>query len=111
MAAELLAPPPNELGHPAGRQPVGDAEAVDWPLGGRSWRPGDAMQPLGMSGHKKLQDLFVDERIPQAQRGGVALVVDGRDRIVWVVGLRVGELFRVTEKTTRFLKLSATPVA
>ena len=68
------------------------------------------MQPLGMGGHKKLQDLFVDEKLPQQRRGCIPLVVDSQDRIMWAVGLRMGEKFRVTENTTKFLKLAAGPL-
>jgi len=69
------------------------------------------MQPLGMAGHKKLQDLFVDEKIPQQQRQRIPLVVDSQGRIIWVAGLRMGEQFRVVESTTKFLKLSVAPLA
>ena len=52
----------------------------------------------------------MDEKIPQQRRGCIPLVVDSQDRIIWAVGLRMGEKFRVTENTTKFLKLSALPL-
>ncbi len=110
VAAQLLAESSAEFGDAVGSPVVVDADAVDPPLQVRNWRPGDAIQPLGMSGHKKLQDLFVDEKVPRRQRSAVALVVDSRNRIIWAVGLRVGEPFRVTQDTSTFLRLSATPV-
>jgi tRNA(Ile)-lysidine synthase len=75
------------------------AEPVSLPLAVRSWRPGDRFRPLGAPGVRKLQDFFVDRKVPRAVRDTVPLVVDGRDRIVWVVGQSVAEEFRVTEPT------------
>ena len=54
------------------------------------------MQPLGLAGRKKLQDLFVDRKVPRDERVRVPIVVDAAGRIVWVAGHVVGEPFRVT---------------
>lgn len=62
-------------------------------------RPGDAFRPLGLGGRKKLQDLFVDRKVPRPERDRIPLVVDGRDRIVWVAGHAISEDFRVSEGT------------
>jgi tRNA(Ile)-lysidine synthase len=72
----------------------------------RSWREGDRFQPLGMSGEKKLQDFFVDEKVPQPQRARVPLLTCG-GLIAWVVGYRIADWAKVTEKTTRIVKVSA----
>lgn len=66
-------------------------------LGVRGRRPGDAFRPLGLGGRKKLQDFFVDRKVPRTERDRVPLVVDARDRIVWVAGHAVAEDFRVTD--------------
>ena len=77
---------------------VGIAEAsVHLPLGVRSRRPGDRFTPLGGPGARKLQDFLVDRKVARDARDWVPLVVDGRDRIVWVVGQSVAEDFRVTD--------------
>jgi tRNA(Ile)-lysidine synthase len=62
-------------------------------------RPGDVLRPLGLGGRKKLQDFFVDRKVPRDQRDAVPLVVDGRDRIVWVGGHAIAEDFRVGRAT------------
>jgi tRNA(Ile)-lysidine synthase len=62
----------------------------------RSWRPGDALRPLGLGGRKKLQDLFVDRRVGRLERHRIPLVVDADDRIVWVPGHALDEAYRVT---------------
>jgi tRNA(Ile)-lysidine synthase len=59
----------------------------------RGWRPGDRFQPLGLRGAKKLQDFFVDTKIPRGARARIPLLVAG-DRIAWVVGVRIADPFR-----------------
>jgi len=66
---------------------------LDAPLLLRSWRPGDRFRPLGMAGQKKLQDFFVDAKVPRRERGRIPLLLTG-GRIAWVVGHRIAEDFR-----------------
>jgi len=54
----------------------------------RAWRPGDRFQPSGMQGHKKLQDLFVDEKIPRTERSQIPVIVDENDAIIAVGNIR-----------------------
>ena len=63
----------------------------------RNRRPGDWFRPAGLDGRKKLQDYFVDRKVPRERRDAVPLVVDERDRIVWVAGHRLMTEFRVTD--------------
>jgi len=67
------------------------------PLRVRNRRPGDRFRPFGLNGRKKLQDYFVDRKVARQRRDEVPLVVDDRDRIVWVAGFDIDEAFRVTE--------------
>lgn len=71
-----------------------DADALGDDLRLRCWEEGDLFQPLGMQGSKKLQDLFVDLKLPRRLRHTVPLLVGG-GRIAWVVGHRIAEPFRV----------------
>lgn len=72
------------------------AARIATPLTVRNRRPGDAFRPLGMRGRrKKLQDFFVDRKVPRGRRGTVPLVVDGRLGIVWVAGYAVSERARL----------------
>ena len=75
------------------------------PLAVRNRRPGDRFRPLGLGGQKKLQDYFVDKKIPRARRDQVPLVVDETDRIVWVAGHGIDDEFRVTDPTQAVLIL------
>jgi tRNA(Ile)-lysidine synthase len=67
------------------------------PLTVRNRRPGDRFTPIGLAGRKKLQDFFVDRKVPRRVRDSVPLVVDAADRIVWVAGHGIDEAFRVTD--------------
>ena len=82
-----------------------DYGSVEMPLLVRSRQPGDRLQPLGMEGSKKLQDLFVDEKIPKHLRDKVPCIVDGQG-IVAVVGLHQAHRTRVTEATQRVLRVT-----
>ncbi|MEE8363259.1 MAG: tRNA lysidine(34) synthetase TilS, partial [Dehalococcoidia bacterium] len=77
-------------------------------LGGRarvrSRRPGDRLQPLGMAGTRKLQDLFVDAGVPRAWRDRVPIVDTGRG-IAWVAGVRLAEWARVAPDSERVVRL------
>jgi tRNA(Ile)-lysidine synthase len=73
------------------------ADPLTLPLAVRSRRRGDRFRPLGLGHRKKLQDFLVDRKIPREIRDSLPLVVDGEDRIVWVVGESVAEDFRITE--------------
>jgi tRNA(Ile)-lysidine synthase len=73
------------------------AGALILPLSVRNRRPGDRFRPIGAPGARKLQDFLVDRKVPRSDRDTLPLVVDGQDRIVWVVGQSVAEGFRVLD--------------
>lgn len=105
VVVERLAEPPSELGDARGCQIVVDAARVRLPLQVRPWQAGDALVPLGMHGHKKVQDLFTDLKVPADQRGLVPLVCDADGEIVWVVGCAMSERGRITEGSREFLRI------
>jgi tRNA(Ile)-lysidine synthase len=76
------------------------AAALALPLAVRNRRPGDRLKPLGAPGRRKLQDLFVDRKVPRQDRDRVPLVVDRTGRIVWVAGIAVADECRVTAPET-----------
>ena len=83
-----------------------DANSIKGRLVARRRRPGDRVQPLGMAGEKKLQDVFVDAKVPRRQRDSVPVVCDDAG-IVWVAGYRIAERVRVSASTRRLLRLRA----
>lgn len=84
-----------------------DAASVGRELRIRAWRPGDRMMPLGMRGKKKVQDLFVDDKVPRWDRHRIPLVTDARGQILWIVGRRISEIARITDRTQRVVRLRA----
>jgi tRNA(Ile)-lysidine synthase len=88
-----------------------DAAATGDLLVVRARRSGDRMRPLGMGGRsKRLQDLFVDARVPVAERDGWPLLVAGADhQVVWVPGLQVSEDVRLRAETQRVVAASVRP--
>jgi len=68
----------------------------------RGRRPGDYMQVNAAGGHKKLNRYLIDEKIPQRERDSLSLLADG-DHIMWVIGYRISEAYKVTEETKRVL--------
>ncbi len=115
--AVLDAPLSSELPFPQGRgnkerefseenylwQAVFDYAKIALPLFVRSRRPGDRFQPAGMAGKsKKLQDYFVDEKVPRLKRDAVPLLCTKQD-IIWVVGMRTDARFLPGPGTTRLL--------
>lgn len=87
-----------------------DRERVGDTLTFRHWRPGDRFQPIGMrGGSRKLQDIFVDLKIPTAERHQLWLAQNAEGVIFWVEGLRIGEACKVTESTSQLLKMTLLP--
>lgn len=83
-----------------------DADQTGTDLFVRTWRHGDRFLPLGMQSWCKLQDFFTEAKVPRARRAWTPLVVSRESReIVWVAGLRIGERYKVTERTRRTLRL------
>jgi tRNA(Ile)-lysidine synthase len=83
-----------------------DAGAIQGALVVRSRRPGDRLRPLGLGGEKKLQDIFVDAKVPREDREGVPVIADERG-IVWVAGHCIDERVAMTAKTRRVIQLRA----
>jgi tRNA(Ile)-lysidine synthase len=67
----------------------------------RSWKPGDRFQPSGMRGSKKLQDFFVDLKIPKSERHRTPIIVDEKNRILAISTLRVARNAGYLKKVLR----------
>ncbi|MBO4451154.1 MAG: tRNA lysidine(34) synthetase TilS [Bacteroidaceae bacterium] len=83
-----------------------DAEAVKGELTVRPTRPGDRFHPFGMKGQKLVSDLLTDLKVNRLERSQQMVMCDD-ERILWVIGRRVSEDCRVTEKTRRVICLDA----
>jgi tRNA(Ile)-lysidine synthase len=69
----------------------------------RSFEEGDLFIPLGMKGRKKLKDFFIDSKVPKALRKRIPLLVSG-ESIVWVVGYRINECFKLRKGSKRVFR-------
>lgn len=81
-----------------------DKELLKYPLIIRKWKDGDIFYPLGMIGKKKLSKYFKDEKLSLLDKENVRLLCSGED-IVWVLGKRADNRFKVNEKTKNILKI------
>ena len=70
----------------------------------RNRRDGDRFWPLGLSGKKKLKDFFIDCKVERQERDLVPLICHGKD-IVWVVGYRISDKYKVTDRTQQILSI------
>lgn len=85
-----------------------DFDKLEFPLLIRKWRQGDYFQPLGMTGFKKLSDFFIDEKMPLHEKENTWLLCSGQ-KIVWIMGHRIDNRFKITPETTTVLQLRITP--
>ena len=76
-----------------------DADKMAFPLTLRHWRHGDRFRPLGMKGSKLLSDFFVDQKFSESQKQNAFLLVSEENQIVWVVGHRIDDRFKIEEGT------------
>jgi tRNA(Ile)-lysidine synthase len=81
-----------------------DAESVGSRAVLRHWRKGDRFQPIGMPSAVKLQDIFVNQRVPRALRHQLVVAESEKGEIFWVEGLRISERFKLTKATKRRLQ-------
>jgi tRNA(Ile)-lysidine synthase len=81
-----------------------DADLVGDTILMRHWAPGDCFQPIGMPKPVKLQDIFVNRKIPRLERPGLALATTASGEIFWVEKLRISERFKLSSRTKCRLK-------
>jgi tRNA(Ile)-lysidine synthase len=79
-----------------------DADSIVFPLVWRKWKAGDAFFPLGMNHRKKVSDFLIDQKISVADKDSVT-VLESQGEIIWIVGYRIDNRFKLTDKTSRAL--------
>ena len=83
-----------------------DADKVAFPLTIRVVQPADRFVPFGMTGSKLVSDYLTDKKVHLLEKRRTYVVTDAKEAIVWVVGYRTDNRFRVTDATRRILKIS-----
>lgn len=81
-----------------------DKDKLKFPIVVRKWRKGDFFYPSGMQGKKKLSKFFIEKKMSILQKEKIWLLCSA-DKIVWVIGERLDERFKVTDSTKNILKI------
>ena len=81
-----------------------DPERIEFPLLLRQWKKGDYFCPLGMQKHKKLSDFLIDEKVSLADKD-TTWILQSADDIVWVIGHRIDDRYKITEDSRKILML------
>lgn len=89
---------------------VVEAHKLVYPLMLRRWQPGDVFQPFGMNGKsQKLQDYFTNEKLSRTEKDQAWMLVNGDGAIIWVIGRRMDERFRVPSGGVGLMKVAFQP--
>ncbi len=81
-----------------------DEDKLTYPLAFRRWKEGDSFVPFGMEGSKKVSDFLIDEKVSMPDKQRQFVLLSG-DEVVWVVGRRIDDRYRITKQTERVLVL------
>lgn len=84
-----------------------DYDKLKLPLQTRFWQQGDRFHPLGMRGTKLVSDFFNDNDFTTFQKKNTLILTDNEDEIVWIVGYRIDDRFKITEKTKNIYQIVA----
>ena len=76
-----------------------DFERLKFPLKLRFWQSGDRFQPIGMCGTKLVSDFFNDLSFSEFQKRNTLILTTSDGEIIWIVGYRIDDRFKITEKT------------
>mgnify|MGYP001799378675 CR=1 FL=1 len=84
-----------------------DRDKLQFPLQVRDWRPGERFVPLGMKGKKKISDFMIDCKIPLNLKSSYQVLTSGEE-IVWLIGLRIDDRYKLRADTARIFKIKVT---
>jgi len=82
-----------------------DAALLLYPLTVRHWEDGDYFIPLGMTQRKKVSDFLIDNKVPLYTKKQTFVMIDRNDTIIWVIGMRIADSVKVSDKTKTIIKI------
>ena len=83
-----------------------NSNLLKWPLVLRRKQTGDYFQPFGMSGIKKVSKFFKDEKLSKIQKENTWILENGDGKIIWIVGLRADDRFKITNNIQQNYKIT-----
>ena len=86
-----------------------DFDKIQFPLTIRNWKDGDVFQPFGMKGKKKLSDFFIDNKVDVITKQQTKILTQN-NQIIWVVGFRIDDNFKVTANTKNVMLINCQPI-
>ncbi|MFY9590503.1 MAG: tRNA lysidine(34) synthetase TilS, partial [Bacteroidales bacterium] len=84
-----------------------DFEKLVFPLSLRTWQEGDRFKPFGMKNYRKLSDFLKDEKLNLFEKENLK-ILESDGKIVWLLGLRLDNRFRISDETKKVLILEKT---
>ncbi|HIW33330.1 MAG TPA: tRNA lysidine(34) synthetase TilS [Candidatus Paenibacillus intestinavium] len=101
-----------QLPSPASRyEAVFDYDTISFPLTIRSRLTGDRMNVIGLNGTKKVQDMFVDEKIAISERDTYPILLQHSNQIIWLPGVRRSSYSLVNEQTNTYIVITCFKVS
>lgn len=82
-----------------------DFDKLTFPLKIRKWKKGDRFKPFGMKGSKLLSDYFIDQKLNLLEKENI-WIITSNEEIIWVIGMRTSDKYKITKQTTNILKIS-----
>ena len=82
-----------------------DADKVTYPITLRRWKEGDSFTPFGMTGSKKVSDFLIDAKVSMAEKKRQFVLLSDNE-IAWLIGRRISDDFRITNKTERVIRIT-----
>ena len=87
-----------------------DNDKLQYPLRVRNWHHGDRFKPLGMSGSKLVSDFFTDQHLTQVEKDKSLILEDASGKIVWLIGYRIDDRFKINDQTKHILVANITDI-
>ncbi len=81
-----------------------DCDKIEGVLTVRTWREGDFLMVQNGQHRKSVSRYFIDEKIPKDERAKMLLLTDG-SHVLWIIGKRISDYYKITEKTKRILEI------